>query len=79
MPEPDEQFLREHYEAVLGRLLANGWITEWAIHDVTGRYMFKWTAKGLERSRWLKEIGGELQLGPQGMCALLVLCELHAD
>src|SRR2546426_6111205 len=29
-------------------------ITEWGIHDITGKYAFKWTPKGRERVAWLQ-------------------------
>lgn len=79
MPNQDEAFYRQHIAALLGKLSDRGWISAWGIHDKTGRYMLKWTPKGLERARWVKEIATDLHLGPEGMCALLTICELHAD
>ncbi len=77
MPNHDEAFYRKNVEAILDRLLEKGWITEWGIHN--DKYAFKWTAKGLERSHWVRDVAEELDLGPQGMTALLTICHLHAD
>ena len=77
MPHRQQPFDRDQYEAVLDQLTAAGWISEWGHKG--DAYVLKWTAKGLERSKWVKEIATGLELGPQGMTALLVICHLHAE
>lgn len=64
-------------EAICENLLLNGWITEFFFHDTRGIYGIKWAPKGLERAGWVNKIGDELDLGPQGIAALLVICKLH--
>jgi hypothetical protein len=78
MPTPSEDFTRAQMQIICERLLAEGWIKEYFFHD-EGNYGIKWTDKGLERSAWVNQIGEELRLGPQGLCALLVLCGLHGE
>jgi hypothetical protein len=79
MEHPDEPSQREYLETVLTKLLECGWIQDqgFGFHDSTGQYVFKWTAKGKERSKWVKEIESELSLGPKQMAALISLCHLH--
>ena len=79
MPKRDDAYYRKHTEAIIEKLMRSGWIDASGFHDASGKYGFKWTPKGFERSRWVKEIATELNLGPEGMCALLVVCELHAS
>lgn len=78
MPGPSDEFIRANLEAVCAKLLEAGWITEFFFHDTKGLYGIKWTAKGLERARWVNLIGDELNLGPNGLTALLVICHTHA-
>ncbi len=77
MPDLDEQFLRENFTAILDRLMEHGWISSFGFHK-NGGYALAWTEKGKMRARWLKEMESELDLGPKGMTALLVICHLHA-
>ena len=77
MPERDEAFYREHMEAMLTQLVECGWISEFGFHR-DGKYALKWTAKGRERSEWVRLIESELDFGPQSMAALMVICHLHA-
>jgi hypothetical protein len=78
MKDGCKPFDSKYVPAILDKLVQCGWIEEYGVHDPNGKYVFKWTAKGLQRSRWVKEISMELNLGPEGMCALLVICEQHA-
>lgn len=66
-------------EAICEMLLLNGWITEFFFHDSKGTFGVKWTAKGMERARWVNEIGDELNLGPMGLAALLTICKQHGQ
>lgn len=79
MPKQDDSYYKKHMAAILEKLTERGWIQISGFNDASGNYGFKWTPKGLERSKWVKEIATDLNLGPEGMCALLALCELHAD
>lgn len=79
MPQRDDSYYKKHIAAMLEKLTERGWIQVSGFHDTSGKYAFKWTSKGLERSKWVKEITTDLHLGPEGMCALLSICELHAD
>jgi hypothetical protein len=78
MPNPDDPVLRTNMEAICQKLLEAGWLKEFFFHDVKGLYGIKWTPKGLERARWVNQIGDELNLGPKGLTALLTICALHA-
>jgi hypothetical protein len=79
MPNPNEAELRAHMEDICQKLLVAGWLTEFFFHDdARGLYGIKWTPKGLERARWVNQIGDELNLGPKGLTALLAICALHA-
>ena len=78
MPPRDEAFYRTQIVAICNDLLKAGWISEFFVHEVKGAYGIKWTAKGRERSQWVNQIGDELELGPDGMCALLLFCGSHA-
>ncbi len=79
MADPEKPFEREDLESLFTKLFECGWIDESGFHDRISAYGFKWTPKGLERSKWVKEIESELNLGPRGMCALMAVCHMHAD
>ncbi len=70
--------MRAYMEAVFEKLIQAGWITSYAFKTTTNRYVFKWTPKGRERSRWVNLIGDELNLGPKGLTTLLTICHEHA-
>ena len=76
MPKRPDEFYRTHIEALLTKLVEHGWISEFGFHR-DGQYALKWTPKGRERSGWVKLIESELELGPQGITALMVVCHLH--
>lgn len=78
MSDPIDPAKRAHLEAVCDKLLAAGWITGFLFHDTRGLYGIKWTAKGLERARWVNLIADEMNLGPQGVTALMVICHMQA-
>jgi hypothetical protein len=78
MPLPDEAELRVEMEIICERMLKAGWLEAFGVHDTTGRFVVRWTAKGLERARWVNLIGDELKLGPESMRMLLVICHEHA-
>ena len=65
-------------EAIFEKLLQAGWLKEFYFHDTKGFYGIKWTEKGIERARWVNLIADEMELGPKGLTALLVICHEHA-
>jgi hypothetical protein len=75
MEHAGEPSKRYYLESVLGKLLENGWISEFVFDDQSESFAVHWTVKGRERSRWVKTIASELALGPKGMAALLTICE----
>lgn len=77
MPKPDESFNREEFEVLMERLLECGWISGFGFRH-GGGYGLQWTEKGRERAEWLRLIASELDLGPKGLTALMVICHQHA-
>jgi len=73
MPQRDDGFYRARFTALFDKLLAAGWITEFSFHE-DGKFAVQLTEKGKERVSWIREIDGELKLGPDGMMALRVMC-----
>lgn len=78
MPPPDNDEIRAHLEALCEKLLEAGWLKEFFFAPGRGLYGVKWTPKGIERARWVSLIGDDLDLGPKGLTALLVICRIHA-
>jgi hypothetical protein len=73
LPRAEERAL---FSAVLDQLIECGWISEWGFHGDS--YALKWTLKGRELSKSLKQIDDEMQFSPLEMGALMALCKLHA-
>jgi hypothetical protein len=78
MESPDEIFGGENLEALCKKLLAGGWLAEYAVSDNGGVVHIKWTAKGLEQATLLNGIGETLQLTPNAFRAVAVLCYMNA-
>jgi len=83
MTDFDELSSKDNLDKLFDKLLASGWIDVSMIHDgnrlVKGNYKFHWTPKGKERAQWMKLVAQELDLGSEGMLALMALCEQHTD
>jgi hypothetical protein len=78
MPNSHELSDAEHnISVILDKLVEARWIDGLVQHDRDGFYAFKWSPKGHELAKWVNEIGDELDLGPKGLQALLVICKTH--
>jgi hypothetical protein len=76
MPDSPKFDEGAHIRAVFDKLLKAGWIDGFGV-NADGGYALKWTAKGREMQRLVNLLEDELQPGPAGMMALLVICRLH--
>lgn len=72
----DEISEREQLIRILDLLTEKGWIESSGVH--TENYIIKWTPKGREMSRLVKELFTEIPIGPRGFKAFLAVCMLHA-
>jgi hypothetical protein len=76
MPPPDDFLQSAEYIALLDKLVEGGWITQ-VIRHQRGHFLFTWTPRGLQGASLMKAVARDLSLGPKGLHALLVFCELH--
>jgi hypothetical protein len=77
MPPPSDSEMRAYLEALFEQLAQAEWISGYYFR-ADGSYGLKWTTKGRERSRWVKLVRNELDLGPEGLTTLMTVCHQHA-
>ena len=76
MPAPNDFLKSAEYVALLDKLVEGGWLTSVIRHE-SGQFRFTWTPRGVQGASLMKAVARDLSLGPQGLHALLIFCEVH--